>query len=607
MNGPWRSQWPASWYGRLASPGLVGFLVVGLVLSLLAGPVFAAPGANTGPTFDVRIESTNSPVSEGESLDVVATVRNTGDEADTQTVTLSTGDVVRDRETVELAPDERTSITLSWETTEGDAGSQTVRIASDADADRTDILVRSGEVFEVDSCTVIDEPGLYVLQDSIKNSNIDPCIRIAASHVVLEGEGATIDGVDTDTDTVGIELDTRTPLEHVVIRNLTVTGWVTGLQAGTTYTNDVTDSTIQDVAAIDNGNSGIALFRTHGTRILEPTLVNNTNGIVLAESSNITVHNATIRRHTNATVFSGASHNTFRTVTIRETDGWAAVASPAEATGNSVNNTFERADFGFPNVTTTVRLQGAGVRTLERAAVASPPPDRTDMGVYFATTMTDPDGYIDLTVRYTDASVADVDESSLEWWRYDETWSAVGGIVDSSVETNANTVTATVRFVDSTIALFAEGQKGPKEDSTATTGTRASSVSFTYYPETPKFFPETLASVHVSEPVTFYASEVASQRANIERYEWRIDGAVVSTEKQVEHAFKTDGIHQVTLTVTDTLGTSTSTSVNVSVARTTPTRTATPTPGQAMPGSGFGVVLGVIALLAIGLLGRRLP
>ena len=63
--------------------------------------------------FEVTIDSTNSPIDEGETLTVDATVENTGDKSDTQTITLTVGGQQRASTDVNLGGGESTTMTLS--------------------------------------------------------------------------------------------------------------------------------------------------------------------------------------------------------------------------------------------------------------------------------------------------------------------------------------------------------------------------------------------------------------------------------------------------------------------------------------------------------------
>jgi len=97
----------------------------------------------TPASFDVAIDSTTSAVTEGDTLDVTALVNNTGDQAGTQTVALSINGTERANETVTLGPGENATVTLSWTTGAGDAGTYTASVASANDSASTAVRVRN--------------------------------------------------------------------------------------------------------------------------------------------------------------------------------------------------------------------------------------------------------------------------------------------------------------------------------------------------------------------------------------------------------------------------------------------------------------------------------
>ncbi|WEL21860.1 hypothetical protein [Halorhabdus sp. BNX81] len=88
----------------------------------------------------VTIDSTNSPVEEGETLAVDATVENTGDETQTQSIELDVAGL-RDSESVTLDPGESQTITLEWQTASGDAGDYTANVSSADSFDTAEVTV----------------------------------------------------------------------------------------------------------------------------------------------------------------------------------------------------------------------------------------------------------------------------------------------------------------------------------------------------------------------------------------------------------------------------------------------------------------------------------
>lgn len=94
------------------------------------------------PSFDVTIDSTNSPISEGERLNVTAQIENSGDVSDTQTLELRIGDIIQDARSVSLAGGTSTNLTFDWETELGDAGAYNATVSSENDTALTDVSVR---------------------------------------------------------------------------------------------------------------------------------------------------------------------------------------------------------------------------------------------------------------------------------------------------------------------------------------------------------------------------------------------------------------------------------------------------------------------------------
>lgn len=91
--------------------------------------------------FEVTVDRTNSPVTEGETLTVDVAVENTGDESDTQTVSLTVGGTVRDTTMITLSGGSSTTKTIEWTTNEGDAGSYTAEVSTENDTATTGVTV----------------------------------------------------------------------------------------------------------------------------------------------------------------------------------------------------------------------------------------------------------------------------------------------------------------------------------------------------------------------------------------------------------------------------------------------------------------------------------
>lgn len=136
-----------------------------------------------GPFLNVTIEETNSPVPEGDDLDVNITVENTGGEQDTQTIELQnfTGDVVG-QQSVQLDSGESTNFNLTWSTDDGDAGSDDITVTSEnaSVTESVDITLSGG--FEVAKAT--DVIPYAAQQQQAFRFSLEPGNSLAAGETV---------------------------------------------------------------------------------------------------------------------------------------------------------------------------------------------------------------------------------------------------------------------------------------------------------------------------------------------------------------------------------------------------------------------------------------
>jgi hypothetical protein len=99
--------------------------------------------------FAVTIDETNSPINEGNSLTVDATVENTGDVNAQQTITLDAPGLGQDSTSETLSSGESTTVSLSVGSGSGDAGEYTATVASEDDSDSTGVTVQKPAEFTV--------------------------------------------------------------------------------------------------------------------------------------------------------------------------------------------------------------------------------------------------------------------------------------------------------------------------------------------------------------------------------------------------------------------------------------------------------------------------
>ena len=155
---------------------------------------------NVGDTtafFDVTINSTNSPVDEGQFLDVDTTIENTGLDEGTQDVKLLIDGTVEDRwSNLYLDKGRSVNTTFSWDTESGDAGTYTATVESDDDSDSTGVEVQTPGgskaavassddvvyIVELDNYTQIDTVGSGVFTAGLTSVTTNSDYIIAGSN-----------------------------------------------------------------------------------------------------------------------------------------------------------------------------------------------------------------------------------------------------------------------------------------------------------------------------------------------------------------------------------------------------------------------------------------
>ncbi|PSQ46821.1 hypothetical protein BRD19_11390 [Halobacteriales archaeon SW_7_65_23] len=172
-------------------------------------------GDDEGPFFDVAVTATNSPVRPGETVTVEAMVKNIGDAADTQEVTLGAefADDNVTRTVGSLAPGESQEVTASFDADGVDPGRYNVTVASEDDTDRTQIRVGTAATIEVTEI-VPDHPDdpeqPYRFRVEVKNTG-----TVAAETIVwltIPGEDERIGGLGTDEIEPGETVAVPTPV-----------------------------------------------------------------------------------------------------------------------------------------------------------------------------------------------------------------------------------------------------------------------------------------------------------------------------------------------------------------------------------------------------------
>lgn len=187
----------------------------------------------TPANLAIDINETNSPIVEGEALAVTATVQNSGGMPVMETVSLVVGDEIRDTTTVSVDGNANQTVTLTWPTANGDAGTY-------------DISVDVGNA----SSTV--SIGVEAASEN-ESVNKAPTARIRSSH-----EGGAVDPGTT----IQFEADASDPDGEVVSYEWRVDGDVVSTERTISYTFD--DAGTHEVRLIvtDDDGSPTAVTRT---------------------------------------------------------------------------------------------------------------------------------------------------------------------------------------------------------------------------------------------------------------------------------------------------------------------------------------------------------
>ncbi|SFL58677.1 parallel beta-helix repeat (two copies) [Halogranum rubrum] len=157
---------------------------------------------------------------------------------------------------------------------------------------------------EISSCTVIDEPGRYILTQDIEDPDANVCVDIQASDVHFDGNSYTVDsGVNESVRTevtegpfpepqnvsVGIGIDTSESLSNVTVSNATVVNSIFGV-----YGTNLSDARVEDATA-SNNTFGVFINNSSDSVVTDSAAMDNVvDGIVFESLGGRPVSNNTV-------------------------------------------------------------------------------------------------------------------------------------------------------------------------------------------------------------------------------------------------------------------------------------------------------------------------
>lgn len=234
-------------------------------------------------SFDVEIESTNSPIVEGETLEVTTTIQNTGGEEDTQDVDLLIGDLVVDSRTVSIAAGESETVTLEWTTDDGFAGDYDATVGTEDDSASRDVRVEEeggGFVVSVEDTNspVVEGETLAVTASIANTKDVTDTQRIElnAGGSTVNATSLTLDAGESRIVTLGWETEVGDAGGYTAIvasEDTTGTAEVTVIEQGDltveieTTTSPVDEGEPLDVTATVRNTGEEPSTQTVGLRI----------------------------------------------------------------------------------------------------------------------------------------------------------------------------------------------------------------------------------------------------------------------------------------------------------------------------------------------------
>jgi PGF-CTERM protein len=481
----------------------------------------------------VTIDSTNSPVTEGDTMKVKATVQNNGRKTVRDTVALTVGGAQRDAAEVELGGGENRTVTLTWQTSEGDGGTHDATVATANDSDTTDVSVREPAEFSISvASTTSPVTEGEDLDVTVVVSNVGDLP--GNQTVTLSVGAARVDSTD-----VGLDAGERA--------EVTLT-WATGEGDAGNYSALVTsenDSVRPDVRVNAPSEFSVAGVETNsaiveGETLLVNATVTNTGDESVTETVALTVGGEQ-RDATRVTL--GGSENTTVTLTWQTSEGdagtYTADLSTASDTAKRDVEVREETANEPPTVGAIEFIPCDPDCDGDPVAVAGGHSEFEDLKMTRGAKQ-------NATMLVPNSSDSDGEVASYAWR------------VDGEVVSESRTLEYTFEEArEYELALTVTD-----DDGASTTARVALTVEGENEP--PSVSIGEVRNNTVRDEATIPA-DAQDPDGNITTYVWTVDGEVVSRDPTMAYTFEEPGEHEVALRVTDDDGATTTETVTVTV------------------------------------------
>ncbi|MEF8870053.1 MAG: laminin B domain-containing protein [Haloarculaceae archaeon] len=324
--------------------------------------------SSSSTMFDVSLDATNSPVTEGETLTVDATIENTGDQAGVQDVVLSSDNTVLDSTEVVLEAGQRRTVTLSWVTGDGDAANHNVTVATDTDATTRLVAVNEPAEFAVTldaTNSPVTEGETLTVDATIENTGSDSGTQEVALSIG-----------DFETDSVQVSLDPGQ--RRTVSLSWTTSGGDAGTYRGSVRSAAASDSTF---VAIQADRAGITF---DNQQVADNSVQEVVVGSASVPSSGfLVVYNASVGTNPDpgsivgvSGVFASGEHENVR-ITLDERIVGSQTLTVVAHNDTNRNNVFDGAGIDTPFTVNGVAVNDAASITIrsptEPSTVTSTP------------------------------------------------------------------------------------------------------------------------------------------------------------------------------------------------------------------------------------------